>query len=188
MTLRANLIRLAHENPSLRKEILPLLKEGAGPDYRDMLEAGRRLLKGLKPGKSRKETIKTFASLVTKDPVLMDWFYNRAHLHGGEPKLNYHSTRDSFGESLADWKDRWELSESADYEDMSSDSELLKIIQSAVDKHKPTGAEITGINWSKVQSLYSGIKVRLDFAKSESPEALAELRKMVADLQAALNP
>jgi hypothetical protein len=30
MTLRSKLIRLAHENPSLREGILPLLKDGAG--------------------------------------------------------------------------------------------------------------------------------------------------------------
>jgi len=37
MTLRSNLIRLAHANPSLRKDLLPLLKSaGKGPNQKDI--------------------------------------------------------------------------------------------------------------------------------------------------------
>ena len=193
MTLRSKLIRLAHENPGLRSEILPLLKEGGGPLYQDVQEAGRRILKTVKPGKDRRETMKLIGLAVIKDPVLMDWFYDRVQ-HGGG-KLDYYTTREALGKTIANWKngwekDGWELSvgpNESRYDDLSGDPQLLKIIQSAVNKHEPVGAKISGINWAEVRYLNSGLQILLGSAQKFGGRELEEARTWVSALLAELS-
>jgi len=188
MTLRSKLIRLAHENPGLRSEILPLLKEGGGPLYQDVQEAGRRILKTVKPGKDRRETIKLIGLAVIKDPVLMDWFYDRIQSHGG--KLDSHAMTDALGNTISNWKDGWELSlgsKEKAYRGLSLDPQLLGIIQSAAGKHKFVGAKVSGANWTQVQHLYAGIRIRLDFAQKFGGKEFEEAKTWVSALLAELN-
>jgi hypothetical protein len=175
----------------MRSDLLPILKEAApkksGPSYTEMVEAVRRVLRALKPGKNRKETIKLLGKALVSDPILMDWFYSRAYDYDGSGKLDSSVMKDTFGLGvLANWKDRWELSQGSkarEYDDLSSDPDLLKIVQSAVSKHKPTGEKLSGINWSEVEHLHKGIDTRIGLAQLVGGKELDELKEWVANLQ-----
>lgn len=142
MSFQSDLLKLARENPELRSALDPALRLAAS--FSQVRREAVRAVKGLPKPKNRRDAVKNFAAAIIKTPAVMNWFYEILKDYGS---ISYNNTQDMLGDAAWAYRQAWDLDDDysqpgSAYEGLSGDPQLVKLIQAAAKRYKPTKVDL----------------------------------------------